>query len=223
MDYQKIYNSLINRANERNIDTYYEVHHIVPRCMGGDDSSNNLVKLTPEEHYVAHQLLAKIYPNNQRLVYAAVMMCVNRPSNKLYGWVRRKLALCNSVAQSGPGNSQFGSIWVFSSLFKENKKIKVTELQEYLDTGWERGRVYDFNNIHQICQVCNSKFRADIKKHTCSKKCEYAHRSTGRAYAGRENEFITLYNELGSMNKALKAMGFMGAVGQYHQWAKSLI
>ena len=61
MDYQKIYESIIARGKERVlIGEYTESHHIIPRCMGGSDNSDNLVDLTPEEHYVAHQLLIKI-------------------------------------------------------------------------------------------------------------------------------------------------------------------
>jgi len=48
MDYYKIYRCLIDRAQNRDIEGYYETHHIIPRCLGGDDSKNNLVKLTPE-------------------------------------------------------------------------------------------------------------------------------------------------------------------------------
>jgi hypothetical protein len=61
--------------------------------MGGNNSKDNLVYLTAEEHYVAHQLLVKIYPDNHKLIYAANMMCTNSPtgkrSNKLYGWLRK--------------------------------------------------------------------------------------------------------------------------------------
>jgi hypothetical protein len=32
----------------------YHRHHIVPKFMGGDDSADNLVYLTPEEHTQAH-------------------------------------------------------------------------------------------------------------------------------------------------------------------------
>lgn len=32
----------------------YHRHHIIPRHMGGDDSKENLVYLTPEEHAEAH-------------------------------------------------------------------------------------------------------------------------------------------------------------------------
>lgn len=93
MNYSKIYKSLIESAQIRfgPVSSYTEVHHIVPRCMGGDDNSSNLVVLTPEEHYMAHLLLMKMHPDNEKLVYAAFMMTVGeRRNNKLYGWLKRK-------------------------------------------------------------------------------------------------------------------------------------
>ena len=76
MDYTKIYKSLIDRSLNRLTtgQTYYEEHHIVPRCMGGSDDKLNLVYLTPEEHYIAHQLLVKIYPKDHKLLSAAMFM-----------------------------------------------------------------------------------------------------------------------------------------------------
>ena len=62
MNYKKIYNALIERAQNRIIDGYAEKHHIIPRCMNGTDDKENIVELTPEEHFVAHQLLVKILP-----------------------------------------------------------------------------------------------------------------------------------------------------------------
>lgn len=90
MNYSQHYNNLINRAKTRELQDVFEVHHIIPKCLGGDNTSDNLVSLTPEEHYVAHQLLVKIYPQHLGLKYAAVQMCTGRPNNKLYGWVRRQ-------------------------------------------------------------------------------------------------------------------------------------
>ncbi|XAO17074.1 homing endonuclease [Escherichia phage FL23] len=60
MNYEKIYNSLIDRARNRALTGYKERHHIIPKCLGGSNDASNLVDLTPEEHYVAHQLLVKI-------------------------------------------------------------------------------------------------------------------------------------------------------------------
>jgi len=94
MDYRKIYEALIEKASRRTLEGYYEIHHIVPKCLGGCDDKTNLIALTPEEHFLAHQLLVKIHPNENKLVYAAAMMTLhnsdNRVNNKLYGWLKRK-------------------------------------------------------------------------------------------------------------------------------------
>ena len=96
MNYQKHYDLLIERARARVLSGYVEVHHIVPRCIGGLDCKNNLVQLTAEEHYVAHQLLHKIHPHVKGLLFAIISMSGNRwgdRNNKSYGWVRRKNAV----------------------------------------------------------------------------------------------------------------------------------
>lgn len=36
----------------------YEIHHIIPRCFGGDNSKENRIKLTTKEHMLAHYYLA---------------------------------------------------------------------------------------------------------------------------------------------------------------------
>lgn len=40
----------------------------------------------------------------------------------------------------GNKNSQFGTCWIYNPTSKENKKIKIEEIEEYLLNGWERGR-----------------------------------------------------------------------------------
>jgi hypothetical protein len=75
MKYYKIYLQLVEKAQKRaNLLGYYEKHHIIPKCLGGNNSKENLVKLTAKEHYVAHHLLLKIYPNNNSLYHAFWMM-----------------------------------------------------------------------------------------------------------------------------------------------------
>lgn len=95
MNYKLIYENLINRAKLRILEEYTESHHIIPKCIGGNDDESNLVDLTPEEHYLAHLLLVKIYPTESKLVYAANMMTVGtqyaKRNNKTFGWIRRKV------------------------------------------------------------------------------------------------------------------------------------
>lgn len=104
MNYKLIYEKIISRAKNRSALTgYTENHHILPRCMGGDDEKNNMVILTPEEHYICHQLLVKIYPKQTGLWRAVKMMThasnstKQRKSNKLYGWLKRKNKWVNRV------------------------------------------------------------------------------------------------------------------------------
>lgn len=96
MNYKKHYNLLIERARNRDLIGYYEKHHIVPRCLGGTDDKANLVCLTPEEHYLAHLLLTKIYLGHFGLIKAAHIMSVHnsvkRVNNKKYGWLRRNFS-----------------------------------------------------------------------------------------------------------------------------------
>lgn len=96
MNYTKHYQRLIERAQARTIlpGEYVEVHHIVPKCLGGTNDSSNLVKLFPEEHYVAHQLLVKIYPNEPKIILAARMMTISseniKRNNKEYKWLKER-------------------------------------------------------------------------------------------------------------------------------------
>lgn len=99
MDYAKHYERLINRARQRVLDGFVEIHHVLPICMGGLDEDNNRVQLTPEEHYVAHQLLHRMYPKVRGLLYALVRMTGDHGgprSNKLYGWIRAKVRLAQT-------------------------------------------------------------------------------------------------------------------------------
>lgn len=75
MDYQKIYNQIIERGKTRILEEYKERHHIIPRCMGGTDEDDNIVELTAKEHFIVHKLLTEIYPNENGLHYAVFAMC----------------------------------------------------------------------------------------------------------------------------------------------------
>lgn len=140
MNYQKIYNCLIERARNRELDDANEVHHILPRCLGGTDLRDNLVELTPEEHYVAHQLLHRIYPDHYGLFYAAVKMCQGRPNNKLYGWLRRRLKERQSEKMAGAGNTMYGKRWVSNE--KETLLLDELDAEHYVQTGdWISGKI----------------------------------------------------------------------------------
>jgi hypothetical protein len=74
MDYQKIYDNLVQSRKNRVIDGYVEKHHIIAKCLGGTDDKDNLVILTYREHFIAHWLLVKIYKNHSGINYAFLCM-----------------------------------------------------------------------------------------------------------------------------------------------------
>lgn len=209
MDYQKHYDALINRAQHRTLETYTENHHIIPRCLGGTDDKNNLVRLTPEEHYLAHQLLVKIYPENIALINAAIMMIPNRPSNKLYGWLKRRFVEVQSYRQTGEGNSQFGSRWIHNITLKQSKKIKKSEP---LPIGWNEGRKIDFSIISHSCKFCNTKFEKLGLEVYCSPVCKKHDKSESNKIIDQNiNEMIEYYKTVWSINKTLKHFGITGS------------
>lgn len=76
MNYQKIYDQLVEKAKARGLDKskhegYFEIHHILPRCLGGSDDKENLVMFTGREHFIAHMLLWKANPGEVSLQRAA--------------------------------------------------------------------------------------------------------------------------------------------------------
>ena len=90
VNYSEHYARLIARARFRTPAGYKERHHVLPKCMGGGNEPGNLVELTGEEHYVAHQLLVKMYPGVSGLARAAALMSGRCGGNKVYGWLRRR-------------------------------------------------------------------------------------------------------------------------------------
>jgi hypothetical protein len=174
MNYKKVYERLVERGRKRLIiEGYKEIHHIIPRCMGGSDKADNLVNLTPEEHFIAHQLLVKIYPGNIRLVRACDVMSkdikANRywRRNKMYGWLRRRL----HVPEINIKCKQCGI--TFQSLKCLNRKF----------CSWDCKNRSQENKITLCCKGCKKEFKILFSKAKrrqycspkCSKKWRYIH------------------------------------------------
>lgn len=131
MNYIKIYLQLIEKAQNRDvINVYTEKHHIIPKCLGGNNNENNLVVLTGKEHYIAHHLLLKIYPENKS-IYHAFWMMSNRfkINSKDYEDIKRKIVsnmrknVGTKEAIKKMSNSKKGkSNWIGKKHSKESKK-----------------------------------------------------------------------------------------------------
>lgn len=71
MTYDEFIKNILNgRGRFACGDEYCERHHILPRCIGGNNDDENLIDLYAREHFIAHKLLAQENKDNPRLVYA---------------------------------------------------------------------------------------------------------------------------------------------------------
>ena len=107
MNYEKIYKTLVSVPYNGNEKT--EIHHIIPRCLGGTDDEDNLVKLSIKQHCFAHKLLVKIYPNNKSLINAANMMSAHNII-----WIREKHAESmkgNNYGTANKGRKRKSDVW----------------------------------------------------------------------------------------------------------------
>jgi hypothetical protein len=86
--YTKWYFNIINnaRCRELPLNTYTEKHHIIPRCIGGTNEDDNLVKLTAREHFICHLLLTKMTTANyqKKMIFAFRFMSRYNSSQPRY-------------------------------------------------------------------------------------------------------------------------------------------
>jgi len=65
--YKVWHDNIIAKGKNRVLTGYQEKHHIIPKSLGGSNSKDNLVALTPKEHFIIHILLCKFTVGKSRL------------------------------------------------------------------------------------------------------------------------------------------------------------
>lgn len=148
MNYEKNYYDYINyiKSIDRNLD-YSEKHHIIPRCLGGTDDNDNLVVLTAREHFLAHYLLTKIYPNNYKLIDAFRMMGVVNTKDQ-HRYINSRLYESKR------------------KLFAEarSKKVLCIETGEIFDNAIEAGKQFNSTSASRYIRQCCNKIKKEYKK-----------------------------------------------------------
>lgn len=139
--YEDFINNILNSRGRNGIPTseYYEKHHIIPKCCGGDNSIDNLIDLFAEEHYIAHKLLAEENPDNDKLQYAWWQMCVAI----VYG--RNYRVSAEDYAEAKKRQSKIRSEYMTGRYVSDETKKKQSEAR--------KGIVY------------SDKYRENISKH----------------------------------------------------------
>jgi 5-methylcytosine-specific restriction endonuclease McrA len=117
--YTKWYRDITENAKQRVINDRTERHHIKPRSLGGADTSDNLVDLTPREHFICHWLLVKMTTgkDHHKMLNALRMMRAENPNqqryntkitSRVYESIKKEYAELQSVKLRGAGNGMYG-------------------------------------------------------------------------------------------------------------------
>lgn len=176
MNYKCIYNNLIKKANSENRSksekVYYEKHHILPKCLGGDNSLKNLVLLTAKEHFIAHRLLALAFPNEKGLSAAYWRMCNSKYKSKIYSKTYEEARLLHSKNHAIFMKTLKGKLHSSEEKLKISIRIKgrkhtektkelMKEKAKYRKVGPNKGRVF---HKEWRDNLSKSKFGKPIKK-----------------------------------------------------------
>jgi hypothetical protein len=81
--YKTWHDNIITKAKNRTLTCYTEKHHILPKCLGGSNNEDNLVRLTAKEHFIVHMLLCKFTEGlaKRKMYFAFNAMCSLKLSN----------------------------------------------------------------------------------------------------------------------------------------------
>lgn len=167
MNYPKLYNKLIaNAQSQKRVrgDVYYESHHIVPKCKGGSNRSENRVFLTAREHFIAHWILYRIYPTDRAIIAAfKVMFAKGRTGNRYVpssrAYEESKIAF--SESQKGEKNHRYGKPSHNKGVsFSAESRKRMSEAQK----GAGRGRVLSLETRKKMSLAKEGSTRVSCRK-----------------------------------------------------------
>jgi len=133
--YTRWYQAIVSQAQTliriKGGSIYYEDHHIIPKSLGGIDSSTNLVRLTAREHFICHLLLVKMVKSKAyqaKMTYAFFRFKDKNPNSHLY----ERFKIAYSKTTTGESNPAYGKRWRY---YQDTKEIVYLTDDEALDRG----------------------------------------------------------------------------------------
>lgn len=128
MDYERIYREFIADRKGRCPGGYTERHHINPRSLGGDDSAENLIKLSARDHYFAHCCLAKMYGGKMWSALFAVANMAKTDEAWRY-FCRRRMVEAARAKAAARRSEHMTELWA-TGAFKRNRQYRAWTAEE---------------------------------------------------------------------------------------------
>jgi hypothetical protein len=192
MDYKRAYDKICEKANSENRvkgqGTYYEAHHIIPACLGGQGKTSqwrthpNIVLLTSKEHYICHLLLCHIYPENSKLAFAFWAMCNQKnpkqkdrytPTGKIYEYARELNSFYASITQKNVSRDPEAQRRGVETRKKNGSYIQTAE-KKLINSIANKGRKKSKYKKREkfLCNYCNRFIDISYYKNRHGEKCK---------------------------------------------------
>ena len=164
--YTTTYFKIIDRAKTRDLNCYKERHHIVPKSLGGDNSTQNLVNLTAKEHFVCHLLLTKMLQgeHKKKMTYALWLLCNIKndtqehryiPSSKIYEQTRSLYA--KNMSETLKGKKKTKIHWLNKKHTEQTKLKQSLVKRGLLNPNYGKPQSEESNRLKSLAQVGISK------------------------------------------------------------------
>lgn len=149
---------------KRELD-YIEKHHMLPSCfkLGGEKDKLNLVYFTPQEHFLSHWLLTKMFEDKKQTAQMCKAITMfwketkdqNRKLTSFkYELLRKKSAIANRINQIGKKHSKETIL-----LMKQNCKSSLDSTKENIrKSKYEKYGNENYNNRIKAKETCLKRY-----------------------------------------------------------------
>jgi hypothetical protein len=175
MNHLKIYEAIIAKVKSENRFklkkdqegyTYYEHHHIIPKCIGGTNDKKNLILLTAREHYICHKLLTYIYKGNKKIADAFFLMSVEKNnrnfniSSRDYAYAKELKAL---IPISKETREKLSKTSYFRLITKEKRKNMAATRKKNDPESYRRFLKINASNFNKIYKTGKKQSKESIE------------------------------------------------------------
>lgn len=137
--YQRWYDGLMHSRKLRDTPiAYAEVHHILPRALGGGDGDYNLVRLSYREHFIAHWLLTKFLGGKDLRKMRRALWAMTMPANGrriIAGWqyeVAKRALFTEECVARAEAKARAEHVKKNHRLVKETNRARLQEAMKLL-------------------------------------------------------------------------------------------
>jgi len=171
MNYNKLYQRFIESRPLRikKSNDGLERHHILPQSLGGNNKKENLIALTPREHFIAHIILTKCYSGLKRSKMVYALMRLTKGNG--FKMTPRRYEVVKKIASINQKKRM-------SKWFKENREQFVESLKNR-NIDWKKHK--ESHNTFKYKELMKQRAKENwnnltyIKKHRAGlKKKDYS-------------------------------------------------